>query len=121
MTDENNVKTCKDNNVDTNPTEESQCVWYVNSPEHGNCFWAYIRDKSGPDGSMNELVQLDIAKLLGWSSTKTHFAMKQAMIELVEALKANNAHQFLQNGSEDPFLSSNEDLDIVSDYNDDRD
>lgn len=44
---------------------------------------------------MPELVQSEIAQLLGWSNTKTHFMLKQAVAELVEALKANHAKQLL--------------------------
>ena len=48
---------------------------------------------SRPDGSMPELVQSEIAKLLGWSNTKTHFMLKQAMVDLEKALKENQANQ----------------------------
>jgi hypothetical protein len=75
--------------------QEEACPWYINSPEHYNCLWIYIIDKSAPDGSMPELVQSEIAQLLGWSNTKTHFMLKQAMAELIEALTNNKADQLL--------------------------
>lgn len=77
--------------------EDNEPIWWVNSPQHGNCFWAYIKDKSGPDGSMSELVQAEIAELMGWSNTKTHFMLKQAMTELIDTLKANRANELLHN------------------------
>lgn len=78
---------------------EEACPWHINSPEHYDCLWIYIIDKSGPDGSMPELTQADIAQLLGWSNTKTHFMLKQAMIELIEALTQSKANQLI---SKDP-------------------
>lgn len=83
--------------------QEETCPWYINSPQHFNCLWIYIIDKSGPDGSMPELVQSEIAQLLGWSNTKTHFMLKQAMTELIEALTANNANQLLGKDAEQVF------------------
>lgn len=75
--------------------QEEACEWHINSPRHYNCFWAYVLDKSGPDGSMPELVQSEIAHLLGWSNTKTHFMIKQAMVELIEAFNKYKANQLL--------------------------
>lgn len=72
---------------------EEACDWHINSAEHKNCFWIYVYSVSRPDGSMPELVQSEIAKLLGWSNTKTHFMLKQAMIDLEKALKENKANQ----------------------------
>lgn len=73
--------------------QEETCPWYINSPKHQNCLWLYIKDNSLPDGSMPELVQSEIAQLLGWSNTKTHFMLKQAMTELIEALTKHQAQQ----------------------------
>lgn len=85
-------------NKQDNKNEET-CDWYINSPEHYNCLWIYIIDKSQLDGSMPEMVQTEIANLMGWSNTKTHFALKQAMSELIEALTRNKANQLI---SQDP-------------------
>lgn len=74
---------------------EETCDWYINSAKHYNCFWIYVLDKSGPDGSMSELVQSEIASLLGWSNTKTHFMLKQAMTELIEAFNTHKAGQLV--------------------------
>lgn len=79
-----------------NNKEEVGCPWYIDAPEYNNCFWQYVKAVSAPDGSMPELVQSEIAKLLGWSNTKTHFMLKQAMLELTEALKTNNASELLK-------------------------
>lgn len=76
-------------------SDTDDCPWYVNSLKHSNCFWEYVFDKSGPDGSMQELVQTEISQLMNWSNTKTHFMLKQAMIELVEALKKYQADRLL--------------------------
>lgn len=66
---------------------EPSCPWWINSEKHMFCYWRYIRDNSASDGSMKELQLSDIAKLLGWSSTKAHFIMKEAMEELAEVFK----------------------------------
>jgi hypothetical protein len=99
-------------------TEET-CEWYINSPKHYNCLWIYILDHSAPDGSMPELVQSEIAQLLGWSNTKTHFMLKEAMKELVEALHKFKANQLL-NGDPNHFgdMTSFE-IDPVSSYPED--
>ena len=79
----------------------SECPWWINSPEHQNCLWIYVLEKSGPDGSMPELAQAEMANLLGCSNTKVHFMLKQAMEELVEALKIHQANQFISQDSEE--------------------
>lgn len=76
--------------------EEPKCPWWINSPEHHFCFWRYIKDKSDPDGIMKELVQSELATLFNWSTTKTHFMLKQAMTELTAALKAHGALELLR-------------------------
>lgn len=107
--------------LDNKPTnkEDVGCPWHINSPEHHNCLWVYIKDKSGPDGSMPELVQSEIAQLLGWSNTKTHFMLKQAMAELVEALQKYRANQLISAGS-DPHVEINTiGMDPVTNYSED--
>lgn len=66
--------------------KESKCEWWINSESHNYCFWRYINDKSDPDGFMNEMLQSDLAKLFGCSSTKIHFILKETMVELKELL-----------------------------------
>lgn len=75
--------------------DDSECKWWINSPAHHYCFWVYVLEKSGPDGSMSELVQAEIAELMGWSNTKTHFILKEAMVELVDALNKHKAKDLL--------------------------
>lgn len=86
------------NNKKLKSQDDAECDWFINSPDHNNCFWTYVKAKSGPDGSMSELVQSEIAELMGWSNTKTHFMLKTAIQELVEALKAANANELLEEG-----------------------
>lgn len=74
---------------------ELECPWFINSKKHHNCLWIYIRETSNPDGSMPELVQTEIAQLMGWSNTKTHFMLKTAISELVTALVKHKANQLL--------------------------
>jgi hypothetical protein len=95
MTDTPDLKSkCLRNNNSDNK-DDVGCPWYINSPKHNNCLWVFIKESSGPDGSMKELVQTEIAQLLGWSNTKTHFMLKQAMAELIEALQKFRANQLL--------------------------
>lgn len=103
-------------NKSDNKTEET-CPWYINSPKHFNCFWLYVKDSSSIDGSMPELVQSQIAQLLGWSNTKTHFMLKQAMVELIEALRNYNAKELISNGESaiiDPTIFSVEPISYPS-------
>lgn len=58
------------------------CPWWVNSKEHNYCFWRWLKDKSTPDGKMDPLLQNEIAKLFGCSSTKVHFILKEALESL---------------------------------------
>lgn len=94
--------------------QEETCPWYINSPEHHNCLWIYIHANSGPDGSMPEMVQSEIAQLLGWSNTKTHFMLKQAMTELIEALHKHQANQLLGKDSTQHIDFNTFDLDVSS-------
>lgn len=96
-------RTCENkNNKQVKSQDEAVSVWWVNSPQDSYCFWKYVSRKSGPDGSMPELVQAQIADLMGWSNTKTHFALKEAMVELIATLKSHKANELLE---EDPELS----------------
>lgn len=62
--------------------QEPADKWWINSKEHNYCFWSYIRSQSQPDGTMEPLLQSEIAKLFGCSSTKVHFMLRQAMKKL---------------------------------------
>lgn len=96
--------------------QEETCPWYINSPKHYDCLWIYIIDKSGPDGSMSELVQSEIAQLLGWSNTKTHFMLKEATIELVEALQKFKANQLLSPNIDQSTELPSGSIDPISNY-----
>lgn len=75
--------------------EEPECPWWVNSQDHHNCFWTYIRNKSSNDGFMEELSQSDISKLFGWSSVKTQTMMNEAMDALVQVLETYDLSDIL--------------------------
>lgn len=102
----NKSRKCLLNNKFDN-NQQVDCPWKINSPQHNNCFWQYVKDKSSIDGSMPELVQSEIAALLGWSNTKTHFMLKEATKELAEALTAFNASQLINQGSESDSIELN--------------
>lgn len=120
MTDpDEKSRTCLRDNKPTN-TEDVGCPWHINSPEHQNCLWVYIKEKSGPDGSMPELVQSEIAALLGWSNTKTHFMLKQAMTELIEALQKFRANQLLSADPDQIVDINSFSIDPVSNYTSDE-
>jgi hypothetical protein len=109
-------RTCKNklNNKETK-SQEDQCDWWINSEKYKYCFWIYVKAQSGPDGSMKELVQSQIAELMGWSNTKTHFALKEAMVELIAALKMHKANELLDEDPEaDVTIPEINDLTIVS-------
>lgn len=82
---------------------EPKDPWWINSEDHHFCFWTYIRDKSQSDGTMEPLLQSEIASLFGCSSTKVHFMLKEAM----EKLMSDDNMKILQNlfelTKEEPF------------------
>lgn len=81
--------------------EEPKCAWWIASAEHNFCFWRYVKDKSDVDGVMKELVQSELAALFGWSNTKTHFMLKQAVEELTRALELYGAIELLEDLNSD--------------------
>lgn len=96
--------------------DDPKCAWWINSADHNYCFWRYLREKSDADGVMKELVQSELAALFGWSNTKTHFMLKQAMIELTDALKLYGAIELLQDINSDELESAI----VIDDFVDDR-
>jgi hypothetical protein len=107
----------KINTSDNKESDNLECDWWVNSPDHNNCFWTFIKDKSSPEGVMQELVQSDLANLFGWSTTKTHFVLKQAIEELVTALKLQYPRDLLIEDSGD--ISIDDSLNNFDSYDDD--
>jgi hypothetical protein len=63
--------------------DEPKDEWWINSLENQYCFWSYIKSKSHVDGTMEPLLQSEIADLFGCSSTKVHFMLKEAMDKLM--------------------------------------
>lgn len=101
--DQGKPKTTKSGRVQ----EEPKCPFWINSEDHNYCFWTYVYDKSNPDGVMPELVQSDLAHLFGWSNTKTHFALKEAIKELTEALVKYGGFDLSDSDSDDFNLHLN--------------
>lgn len=89
----NLTKCCGTSHPDHHVEEEA---WWINSGDHRNCFWLFLLDKSDIDGVMKELVQSELAALFGYSNTKMHFMLKQAVTELTEALKLQGAIELLE-------------------------
>jgi hypothetical protein len=112
--DNKSRKCLLNNKLDNN--QQVDCPWKINSPKHNNCFWQYVKDKSSIDGSMPELVQSEIAALLGWSNTKTHFMLKEATKELAEALTTYNASQLINQDNSGPVELNTFDITTVN-YN----
>ena len=83
--------------------DEPTCLWWINSKDYNYCFWKYVHSKSSPDGVMPELVQSELAQLFGWSNTKTHFVLKEAIEDLTTALKVHGAIQLLREIDNDDF------------------
>jgi hypothetical protein len=100
--------------------EEPKNEWWINSKDHHFCFWTYLREKSQPDGTMEPLLQSEIAKLMGCSITKLHFMLKEAMSHLMvdENMKILQSLDDLtdQEPLDEPvFASSIEEIDESSD------
>lgn len=83
--------------------QEPQDEWWINSKEHNYCFWSYIRDKSQPDGTMEPLLQSEMSKLFGCSSTKVHFMLKEAMDKLLTAENIEVLQILHELSEEEPF------------------
>jgi hypothetical protein len=85
--------------------QEPKDEWWINSKEHNYCFWSFIRSRSQPDGTMEPLLQSEIAELFGCSSTKVHFMLKEAMDKLMSDENMNilqNLMELVQAEPEDP-------------------
>lgn len=70
--------------------KEPKCQWWINSKKYNYCFWKYIKENSNSHGEMPEMPQSDLAKLFGWSNTKAHFMLKEAMDEFIKVIQENN-------------------------------
>ena len=63
--------------------QEPKDAWWINSKDHQFCFWTFLKSRSQSDGTMEPLLQSEIAELFGCSSTKVHFMLKEAMDNLM--------------------------------------
>lgn len=88
----------KQGRVVTEPADE----WWINSKEHQFCFWTYVREMSQIDGTMEPLLQSEIAKLFGCSSTKVHFMLKEAMERLMSQDNMKILQDLWELSSEEP-------------------
>lgn len=61
--------------------EKTEAFW-INSPEHNNCFWEYIYKNSNKYGVLKELTTQEMAQLLGWTTSKTLSELKVALESL---------------------------------------
>lgn len=94
--------------------QEPQDEWWINSKGHNFCFWSYLRDKSQPDGTMEPLLQSEIAELFGCSSTKVHFMLKEAMDKLMSEENMKILQNLLNLTEEEPQEHNVEILSIGS-------
>ena len=76
--------------------KEPDCEWWIDSAEHNYCFWNYVQANSAPDGRMDPMMQNDIAKMLGCSSTKIHFILKEALEKIRNGPYAYILEEFAQ-------------------------
>ncbi len=88
----------KQGRVIAEPTDE----WWINSEKHHFCFWTFVKERSQPDGTMEPLLQSEIADLFGCSSTKVHFMLKEAMDHLTSEENVNILQNLLELTVEDP-------------------
>ena len=75
----------KQGRVITEPQDE----WWINSEKHHYCFWSFVKERSQTDGTMEPLLQSEIADLFGCSSTKIHFMLKEALDHLTSEENMN--------------------------------
>ena len=99
--------------------------WWINSKKDHYCFWTYVKNNSNPDGTMEPLLQAEIAELFGCSSTKVHFMLKEALTNLFaqeelegledlleEALKDDNDNSHNNQGLTGVILPDFDDSDL---------
>ena len=75
------VTSCKCGAIAEHLPLDQEHDWYVNSPDHHNCFWTYIRHKEQPH-TLNE-----IAKLLNLSISAITSIERKAYKKLKYRLK----------------------------------
>lgn len=94
-------------------TEKVGQEWSIDSPEHNNCFWEYVKDKSFEDGFMNPLSQAETAKLMGCSPTSVHMIEKAA----IEKLKKSPYFEVLRDYlTQDPGPTDQSEYSLDVDY-----
>lgn len=80
--------------------------WWINSAEHNYCFWSFLKSRSQPDGTMEPLLQSEIADLFGCSSTKIHFMLKEALDKLMAPENMKILQSLLEMTDEEPMNDS---------------
>ena len=68
------------------PTSLDSCVWHINHPESGNCFWVWVQNHSDGRGEMTPPSQSKIFSLLGIPTSQAATMVEQALIELKKKL-----------------------------------
>lgn len=97
--------------------EDPECPWWINSEKHNFCFWTYVHDKSDANGVLPEVTKTELAKLFGWSPTKTHFLVKEAIAELSELLIKHSANDLSDESAESTYAFLNSyDLEDAESY-----
>jgi hypothetical protein len=90
------------------------CPWWINSPDHFNCFWEYVRVKSNQLGEMPQLNSIQIGKLMGWPTVKANEHLEEAMKELYALLKCYDPEElFLEQGDKFPESYNDSDDDYT--------
>ena len=69
-----------------------ECDWSIKSPEHGDCFWTWVREASDQRGYFKPLFQHETATLLGLSAAKINEEYKAAW----ESMKSTPEYEILK-------------------------
>lgn len=67
------------------------CGWEINSPEHDNCFWDWVRAHSNKEGEMNPIPQSLMMQLLGSSPSAASKTINKAIAEINAILRESDS------------------------------
>ena len=77
--------------------------WWINSEKHHFCFWTLVKKRSQVDGTMEPLLQSEMTKLFGCSSTKVHFMIKEALDNLMSEENMKILQNLAELAEDDPM------------------
>ena len=60
------------------------CEWAINSPEHDNCFWVFVKARSDYRGQMPVMTLSEISKVMDIPQKKINQIYKSALDNLQE-------------------------------------